>query len=97
MVSLADEFANKDVSKSLDELSSKLLALQETTKIAKAETQLLLEQARKKEDEMKDKNDHLRGGLNRVLDRYEEQLNAQQLPVIDAITTAISSYDTLIS
>ena len=97
VVSLADAFENKDVSKSLDELSSKLLALQETSKTAKAEKQLFLKQTKKEKDEMKDKIDYLRKGFNRVLDGYEEQLNAQQIPVIDAITTTISSYDTLIS
>ena len=97
VVSLVDAFSNKDVSKCLDELSPKLLALQETAKTVECDKQSFLERTEKKSDELRDSINYLREGLNKVLNGYEEQVNMKEKQVIGALKTIVSSYDTLIS
>ena len=95
-MSLVDAFSNTDVSKCLDELSSKILTLQETAKTVKCDKPSFLERTEKKRDDLRDSINYVREGLNKVLNGYEEQLNMKQAHVTGALKTTIASYDTLI-
>ena len=95
VVSLMDALPNEDICKSLDELSSKLSALQETAKTAKCDKQSVLEQTKTKRGDLKDNIDYLRDGLNKVLNGYEKQLIIKQNQFTNALTTTITSFDTL--
>ena len=83
---ISSAFADFDVSKWRDEVSTQVMTLLGTADKIDASNQSWLEKVNEQTDETRNKIEYLRTEMNSVFDKYQQQINAQHSSKIDFAT-----------